>query len=202
MRVSLLSSTQKPFSTIVKAARECYKSEATSLASDKALFLHMVKNEESPLEHASWTFLVEGISRVCSHQLVRHRIASYSQQSQRYVKQDKDYIIPQGLDRVQQALYCDFMDKANAFYRKLIQLGVKRETARYCLPQGWSTSLVVTFNLRSFCNFVHLRCSKKAQQEIHDLAKLMLTIVTASMPTEVLADFLEAMMEKADVKFI
>jgi len=198
MRVSLLSNTHKPYSTIVRATRECYKSQASE-SGDKALFLHILKSEETPLEHASWAFHIEDISRVCSHQLVRHRLASYSQQSQRYVKQGTAYIVPQGLEHPDKVLFEDFMLQAAEFYDGLIKRGVKKEVARYVLPSAWKTSIVMTINLRSFCNLIRLRCSRHAQQEIRDLATMLLTIVATTLPTEVVADFLDIMKEKADV---
>lgn len=197
MRTSLVSNTHKPYSTIVKATRECYKSQI-STTGDKALFLHILRNEETPLEHASWTFHVEDISRVCSHQLVRHRIASYSQQSQRYVKQGAAYVVPQGLEHPDEVLFEDFMLQAAEFYDSLIKHGVKKEIARYVLPSAWKTSIVMTINLRSFCNLVRLRCSKHAQQEIRDLITMLLTIVAATLPIELVADFLDVMKDKAD----
>jgi thymidylate synthase (FAD) len=166
---------------------------------DKALFLHILRNEESPLEHASWTFLVEGISRVCSHQLVRHRIASYSQQSQRYVKQSDMYVIPQNISKEHVAIYEAQMQSALECYNKLLALGVKREDARYVLPSSWTTSIVITINLRSFCNLVRQRCNKHAQKEIRDLTTMLLTVVAATLPLELVTDFLDIMKEKANV---
>lgn len=199
MRISLLSHTLKPYTTIVRATRECYKSEMND-ANDKALFLHILKKEETPLEHASWTFKIEDISRVCSHQLVRHRIASYSQQSQRYVKQGDAYVVPNDMSPAVSTIYHDFMHQALSTYELLLAKGLRKEDARYVLPSAWKTSIVMTINLRSFCNLVRLRCNKHAQKEIQDLATMLLTVVAATLPVEIVAEFIDIMKGKANVK--
>jgi thymidylate synthase (FAD) len=137
----------------------------------------------SVAEHASVTFGIEGISRACSHQLVRHRIASYSQQSQRYVTVDNfKYIIPKTLNENQIASYELFMQAAKDYYDSLIHEGVPAEDARFVLPNAAETKLVLTMNLRELMNFLSLRLCRAAQWEIRELAEKMKAAVVAEMP--------------------
>jgi thymidylate synthase (FAD) len=150
---------------------------------------------ESPLEHVSFTFAIEGISRSCSHQLVRHRLASYSQQSQRYCTegQDLDYILPPSIAKLQEAreLYEAFMKQSGETYARLHLLlqnsGQKKESrnedARFVLPNAIETKLIATFNARSLLNFFQLRCCSRAQWEIRALAHRMLQLVKEVSPT-------------------
>ena len=139
----------------------------------------------SVLEHCTFTFSIEGISRACSHQLVRHRVASYSQQSQRYVNGNVfGYVTPPQIEEKDdfKKAYTQYMKNAMAFYDTLVANGVKKEDARYILPNATTTNMVVTMNARELLHFFTLRCDKRAQWEIRDLAKEMLRQVKEVAP--------------------
>ena len=209
MKIKLLSHTPEPDKVISMAAKLCYSSvgvekieeNLTSDSIDK--FLNMLINigHESPLEHVSFTFAVEGISRACSHQIVRHRIASYSQQSQRYVKLDQfEYIIPHHINEIDEAreLFIETMKKDQEAYDKLVEILFEKhynkliknqkeekeakiiaqkqaiEDARYVFPNACETKMVFTMNVRSLYNFLNHRCCERAQWEIRELAVEML----------------------------
>ena len=136
------------------------------------------KGHGSVLEHCCFTFAIDGISRACSHQLVRHRIASYSQQSQRYVRGDKfGYVIPEKIAKDEELLgeYERYMRDTMDFYKYMVEnKGVPKEDARYILPNATTTNIVVTMNARELLHFISLRSSKRAQWEIRELAQEML----------------------------
>ena len=140
----------------------------------------MVKTgHHSTIEHVSFTFAIEGISRACTHQLVRHRIASYSQQSQRYVKAGafrESAIKPKTIERNAEASakFDELMDKVSACYNELVELGIPAEDARFVLPNAAETKIVVTMNARSLLHFFEERCCNRAQWEIREMANLML----------------------------
>ena len=148
---------------------------------------------ESPLEHVSFTFSIEGLSRAASHQLVRHRIASYSQQSQRYVnEQTGTYIIPPAIaqfDDIRRE-YEQLMGIARKAYATIEELlkrhGIEgskaHEDARYVLPQAVETKIVVTMNCRELLHFFRLRCCSRAQWEIRTLANQMLELCRLKLP--------------------
>jgi thymidylate synthase (FAD) len=128
------------------------------------------------LEHIVFSFDISGISRACSHQLVRHRMASYSQRSQRYVNESEfEYVIPDSLNESADALvsYWSCMSDITSIYNHLIDLGIPKEDARFVLPNACETSLVMTINARSLRNFFKLRMDKHAQWEIRELAMEM-----------------------------
>jgi thymidylate synthase (FAD) len=130
----------------------------------------------SVLEHASFTFGIEGISRACSHQLVRHRIASFSQQSQRYVKmRECDITTPSSILRNPQAAdkFRQAVEQIQSVYGELLDAGLPAEDARYILPNAAETKIVMTANARSLLNFFELRLCTRAQWEIRELAALM-----------------------------
>ncbi|MEM0290204.1 MAG: FAD-dependent thymidylate synthase [Metallosphaera sp.] len=141
----------------------------------------------SVLEHSSYTFSIEGISRVASHQLVRHRVASYTQTSHRFARPTEEYynpIIPnsikkRGLDEVAKKTYNDAYNR----YFELLKSGVPEEDARYVLPNGVNTNLVVTMNARELYNFFGLRLCSRAQWEIRAIAWQMLEEVKRVHPT-------------------
>jgi thymidylate synthase (FAD) len=131
----------------------------------------------SVLEHASFTFAIEGISRACTHQLVRHRMASYSQQSQRWVKMhDFEVIVPPKIedspDRKER--FDKAVESLRELYAELVEEGTPREDARYLMPNAAETKIVMSANARSLLNFFDLRLDKTAQWEIRELAGLML----------------------------
>jgi thymidylate synthase (FAD) len=197
----LLEHTPKPDSLVAAAARLCYSDvpasdllerEADGRASARLLEDLWRSGHHSPFEHASFTFGVDGLSRVASHQLVRHRMASYSQQSQRYVKMgagtpeaDKpDVVIPPSVaaDASARALFERQAESALAAYRALVGMGVPAEDARFILPHGWETRLVFTMNARELHHFFGLRLCRRAQWEIRELARLMLTECRKAAP--------------------
>jgi thymidylate synthase (FAD) len=146
----------------------------------EAFIRRMLKAEhahESPLEHASLTFHIT-CSRACSHQLVRHRVASYSQQSQRYVKMDDlPYILPPAIasNAINRVSFENALEVAENAYRFMTNVGgAGAEDARFILPATVATQLVVTMNFRSLLHFFSERCCNRAQWEIHDIANQML----------------------------
>ncbi|WP_338824372.1 Flavin-dependent thymidylate synthase [Moorella humiferrea] len=183
MQVELISHTPEPERLVAAAARLCYSPRGAGrlLAAmsreevDKLLRLLISRGHDSPLEHITFTFAIEGVSRVLTHQLVRHRMASYSQKSQRYVNEDGfEFIIPPSIAAVPAALarYQECMKVLQRAYHELQEL-VPREDARYLLPNACETKLVCTFNARSLFNFFRLRCCRRAQWEIRELALKM-----------------------------
>ncbi|MDI7247444.1 MAG: FAD-dependent thymidylate synthase [Bacillota bacterium] len=192
MNVMLVSYTPDPERLVAIAARQCYSplgaaELAEGLSDEKVGDLIRTIIEAghlSPTEHASFTFAIEGVSRALSHQLVRHRIASYSQQSQRYVnEQGFDYVVPPSVAANEQArrLFEEQMERARDAYRALVEL-VPREDARFVLPNACGTRLVVTMNCRSLYNFFERRLCERAQWEIRDLARAMLERVREVAP--------------------
>ncbi|MGB9811974.1 MAG: FAD-dependent thymidylate synthase, partial [Dictyoglomus turgidum] len=119
------------------------------------------------------------------HQLVRHRIASYSQQSQRYVKIKDEYVIPETIKKEEQRLnvYRDLIERAFDAYEELVKLGVPKEDARYLLPQAIESKIIVTMNARELMHFFTLRTCNSAQWEIRELAWKMLELVRNVAPT-------------------
>ena len=124
----------------------------------------------SVFEHVSYTFMIDGISRACSHHLVRHRLASFTQASQRHVKPNKN-VSPPGLNIIQSGIWAEAMKSAYDSYEELIKLGVSLEDARSVLPNAASTTLVMTMNARELAHFLELRLCNKAQTEIRELAQ-------------------------------
>lgn len=205
-RVRLLSSTPEPLSLIYAAFRQCYHPGYVGEMWDKLVsgdvsrekqadFIHKIleSGHQSPVEHVSFSFAIEGISRACTHQLVRHRIASYSQQSQRYVDgSDFDYIIPPAIERLPEAKerFERFLQEVGSAYRDLKRIleenkrtGPKaNEDARFVLPQAAESKIVVTMNCRSLLNFFELRCCRRAQWEIRAMAEQMLALCREALP--------------------
>lgn len=184
MNVSVLRSTQDSEALIANAARQCY-SDAPVDTDDgvKSLIVRLIKDGHlSPLEHASITYQINGISRACSHQLVRHRIASYTQQSQRYVTLDEEpeWVIPPSCKRY--ARYPHELWSTWENYKSLIRDGVPLEDARYILPNATPTNIVATMNFRELLHFFELRCCKRAQWEIRELANRMLELAYTIAP--------------------
>jgi thymidylate synthase (FAD) len=140
----------------------------------------------STLEHASFTFGIEGVSRVLTHQLVRHRIASYDQQSQRYVAAHGfQYITPPSIAEKPEALakYEALLAEIRKTYDELTDMGVPKEDARYVLANAAETKILVTMNARSLMHFFNLRCCNRAQWEIREMAYKMLAEVKKVAPT-------------------
>ncbi|MFQ5454871.1 MAG: FAD-dependent thymidylate synthase [Nitrospirota bacterium] len=186
MKVELINHTPEPEKTIIKATRTCYQSfDRQNEVSDHRLLEHIVKNDESPLEFASFVFLVSGISRVTSHQIVRHRIASYAQKSQRYVSENAFlYIIPPEIEKnpLAKAEFLRIMEETGKAYNRMKELGIKNEDSRYLLPNACVTEIVCSYNGRSLRHFIRLRLSHRAQWEIREVAKQMADIVYKIAP--------------------
>ena len=219
MKVKIIAYTPNPEEVVASAAKLCYskvgvdeiQENLTEDGIEKFVSMLSAIGHHSPLEHCTFTFAVEGISRACSHQLVRHRIASYSQQSQRYVKLDKfDYIIPTAIENNEFAkdIFLNAMEQdqkayngiveelMNEYiassgytlasipkneYNKLEKLAI--EDARYVFPNACETKIVFTMNVRTLMNFFTHRCCDRAQWEIRDLANEMLIQVKEIAPT-------------------
>lgn len=168
-----------------EAGRSCYRSTARG-APGKFVQSRIREGHESIIEHASVTFDIRGISRACSHQLVRHRIASYSQESQRYVDASApSFVVPPSVEANgdAQVVWDEFMDSVADTYARLRALGVRKEDARFILPNATGTRVIVTMNFRSLRHFFSVRLDKAAQWEIRDLALEMLRQVYPLAPS-------------------
>ena len=217
MKVELLSHTPDPERLAATAAKLCYSSSDISSLRDGLTpektesFIEMLASigHESVMEHVSFTFGIEGISRACSHQLVRHRIASYSQKSQRYVSEsDFEYITPPGIEAIPEAEeeYDRIIAQIADVYSKLADILTEKhkaefiasgmdekeaaskarksanEDARFLLPNACETKIVVTMNVRSLFNFFRHRCCNRAQWEIRAVADEMLKLCIKEAP--------------------
>lgn len=209
MKVELLAHTPEPEKVIATAAKLCYSSSDISTLQDnltedkitKFIDMLMSLGHESPVEHVSFTFGIEGISRACSHQLVRHRIASYSQKSQRYVSENQfEYITPTAIEDVSsaknkydklmnyiQSEYNNIRDELINYhiskgYDKKVAEKMANEDARYVLPNACETKIIVTMNIRSLFNFFRHRCCNRAQWEIRNVANEMLKLCLQKAP--------------------
>jgi len=161
---------------------------------------HVMESHKYPsvLEHVVFTFLVEGISRVTSHQLVRHRIASYTQESQRYSAVERDYVIPDTVIKAGfEEEFRKLMDEAYRLYDKMVNAGVPYEDARYIIPQAVTTRLLMTVNLRELIHIACLRLSPHAQWELRELVKLMIDEAKSLIPE--LPHLLQEMCEEIQV---
>ena len=194
IKVKLLQYTPDPERVVAMAARLCYSpigaeelSEKLSETQVRQMVEKMVQlGHASTIEHVSFTFGIEGVSRVLTHQLVRHRIASYDQQSQRYVAEhDFAYIVPPTIaaQPEAQARFTALMEQIRAAYDALTAAGIPKEDARYVLANAAETKILVTMNARSLLHFFNLRCCNRAQWEIRELAYQMLAQVKKVAPT-------------------
>lgn len=217
MKVELITYTPEPEKVVATAAKLCYSSsdiEGLKNNLNEETIGNFITNlasigHESPFEHISFTFGIEGVSRSLTHQLVRHRIASYSQKSQRYVSEDNfEYIMPKA---IAESSFCsdvfeDTMKTINDAYKDIenclknkfteefINIGMDNKTAenkakrlaaenaRAVLPNACETKIVVTMNARSLFNFFKHRCCNRAQDEIRELATEMYKLVYAIAP--------------------
>lgn len=135
------------------------------------------------LEHVSFTFLIEGISRVTSHQLVRHRLASYTQESQRYSEVGNSYVVPESIRAGGfEEKFTRILEEAFDLYKEMVSVGIPLEDARYVLPQAVTTRILMTVNLRELLHIACLRLSDKAQWEIRELAKRMIEEASKVLP--------------------
>ncbi len=194
MQVNLLYHTPAPERAVATAARLCYApigaAELMETMTDeqvgKVLATIMKSGHGSALEHASYTFAVDGVSRALTHQLVRHRIASFNQQSQRYVTYsgEPEIVLPDTIASNHEALaaFNQAIDTAYATYAKIIEAGIPAEDARYILPNACISKIVITMNIRELLHFFEVRCCNRAQWEIRELARKMLELVEPTAP--------------------
>lgn len=177
MEVKIIAATEKPIDVISLAAGTSYGKDNVSLKRVESCVKH---GHTSVIEHAYITFRIDGISRACGNQLIRHRLASYVQESQRYCKytdlMDKDwYVVPPSVkgDTLRERVFRMSMEHAARSYSLLLTSGVKAEDARYVLGNAAKTSITMSMNAREFFSFLNLRLSPKAQWEIRELAENM-----------------------------
>ena len=194
MQVELLYHTPDPERAVATAARLCYAPVGAlelmeSLSEEgivKVLTTIMESGHLSTLEHASYTFAIDGVSRALTHQLVRHRLASFNQQSQRYVRfaEGLDVVKPASIQENAEAskLFDEMIEKTVEAYQAFLDAGIPAEDARYILPNAAETKIVVTMNIRELLHFFNLRCCNRAQWEIRDLAWRMLELVKPTAP--------------------
>ena len=187
MKVELLRLTERPLNLISEACRICYASAPKDNPEEENKFIKAcIRNQHtSPLEHAAATFLISGISRPCSQQIERHRIASYTQESQRYVNSENaTFIMPASVAERPSRLviYSDFINQAQKVYAALIDFGVKKEDARFVLPQAVTTKMMMTINFRALRNFLNLRLDVHAQWEVRQVAEAMVAELNKVSP--------------------
>ena len=191
MHVHLLAHTPAPEQLVAASAKLCYSAasiaDLAAIEADKAaeFISRLPEAHQSPLEHVSFTFGIEGVSRAMLAQITRHRIASFSVQSQRYVNMDEfGYVIPPSIAANQDALdeYEHFMDRADLVYTYLRSSGIPAEDARFVLPNACETRMIVTMNARELMHFFSLRCCKRAQWEIRAVADEMLRLGKEGAP--------------------
>ena len=212
MRVKLLDSTPNAKELIFAAARQCYSAgwagdmwqetgdevKVVDLTEDRActdkemetLVSYLKESgHTSVLEHVKFTFAIDGLSRACSHQLVRHRLASFSQQSQRYVNLSRDFsiedfVVPNSISKNTKALkkYDSLLHSLQDVYNELIKSGIPPEDARYILPNATKTRIVLTMNCAALLHFFSMRSCSLAQWEIRKLSEIMLAICRNVLP--------------------
>lgn len=216
-KVFLLAHTPNPEYTVAAAAKLCYSSSTISGLTDNltdekaASFVEMLSEigHESPIEHASFTFGIEGVSRSLLAQITRHRMASFSVKSQRYVREGAfEYVTPPEIASEPEALalYKEIMEEDQKKYDRIAEILKEKhikalmaegkdektaarlaekkaiEDARFVLPNACETQMVMTMNARSLHNFFKIRCCKRAQWEIQDIANQMLALVSEVAP--------------------
>ena len=176
MQVTLIQATPHPIETIAKIASICYDSDPKD---PFKLVKHLYKNgHHSCFEHIYFTFKIEGISRACSHQLVRHRHCSFTQRSQRYCSEEGfDAVRPYSLDDG----FMDYMREVDWYYKTLQENGVPNEDARYILPNACETSLYLSCNLRELIHIANERLCTRAQWEIRELVEQMVSLVDPAL---------------------
>lgn len=180
MNVTLIQATPNPIETIALMASICYDSDPKN---PMGLVKHLYRNgHHSVFEHIYFTFKIEGISRACSHQLVRHRHCSFTQRSQRYCSEgDFGFVIPPSLDSSYEAdEFENIMLRLQERYESL-QKSIPNEDARYVLPNACETSLFLSCNLRELIHMSNERLCLRAQWEIRELMKQMVSLVDPAL---------------------
>ena len=190
MKVTLLAYTQNADAICAAAGKSCYSEKSSQDLLDdgdpaKVLGKIVGMGHHSVIEHASFTFSVEGVSRSLTHQLVRHRVASFSQQSQRYVPlNEPTFVTPHTVEEDEECLrvFNDTMRTIWEAYNRLAEK-IPAEDARYVLPNGCTTNITITMNARELLHFFRLRCCNRAQWEIREMADEMLRLCKEVSPT-------------------
>lgn len=177
MKVTLIQATPNPIQTIATIASICYDSNPSD---PMKLVEHCYKNGHlSVMEHIYFTFKIEGISRACSHQLVRHRHCSFTQRSQRYCSEDGfGFVTPSTVD---EGRFANDMEDIKDWYEEYQKSGVPNEDARYVLPNACETSLYLSCNLRELIHMSNERLCRRAQWEIRELVQQMVYCVNADL---------------------
>ena len=192
MTVSLVAHTPLPEETVYRAAVVCYAKDflppdvPAEKEKMKKLLRHLAESgHTSTFEHASFTFAISGVSRVATNQLVRHRIASYSQQSQRYVNSGRlRVVVPPSIEK-NPDLYVEFLETERVcmeLYTDMVSKGIPEEDARYILPHGMESKIAVTMNARELRAFFEKRLCRRAQEEIRVMASRMFALVRDAAP--------------------
>lgn len=178
MKVTLIQQTENPIELMSKIASICYDSDPDN---PSALVRHLYNNgHHSVFEHVYFTFKIEGISRACSHQLVRHRMASFTQRSQRYCSEDNfKCVLPKSIEDTDIAMdtYNDALKHIKWAYKELQNRGISNEDSRFILPNACNTELYMSFNLREFIHLCNERLCDRAQWEIRKLVEKMVNLV-------------------------
>lgn len=177
MKVTLIQATPNPIETIAQIASICYDSDPKN---PLGLVKHLYRNgHHSVFEHIYFTFKIEGISRACSHQLVRHRHCSFTQRSQRYCSEDGfGFVTPPTVD---EGRFANDMEDIKDWYEEYQKSGVPNEDARYVLPNACETSLYLSCNLRELIHMSNERLCRRAQWEIRELVQQMVYCVNADL---------------------
>jgi thymidylate synthase (FAD) len=186
IKVTLLSITPDAEKLIEEAGRTCYLSFDKIGANSASDFIQrLIKmGHDSPLEHACATFRIENCSRAMTHQLVRHRLMSVSQQSQRYVDEENfNFVVPSTIPKEFQNEFRDDMETIRQMYKKWRDKGLKREDARFVLPNACTSEIVVTANFREWRHIIKIRTSPKAQWEIKIACTEIFKILKKNAPT-------------------
>ncbi|MCS7280773.1 MAG: FAD-dependent thymidylate synthase [Desulfobacterota bacterium] len=188
LKVELLFITPDAERLIELAGRTAYQSFGKIKKGSHREFVRMLRRSghHSVLEHAYATFRISGISRACSHQLVRHRLCSFTQKSQRYVDEKNfSYVLPPSIEENSEAkkVFEEFMETAKKTYVRLKELGIKNEDARFVLPNATETEIVLTANFRELRHIISLRKAESAQWEIRKVAEEMLKILKEHAPS-------------------
>ena len=195
LEVLLVSKPDNLIDTIYTACRTCYSSDGSveifkNITDDKEKKLTLIKRiissgHYSTIEHVQVTFAINNISRAATHQLVRHRHMSFSQKSQRYVKEaDFDYIVPNAINNKPELLakFEEHMNKTSELYNELVEAGIKKEDARSILPNAAASSLVTSLNLRELIHLANLRLCTRAQLEIRVCVSKMCALIVKEEP--------------------
>lgn len=204
MKVKLINSSLKANDIMYVAARTCYSAlgscELAELNQSQETCINLVEKildsgHLSIAEHINFTFAIDGVSRACTHQFVRHRHASFSQKSQRYVKEKTqfEYAVPFNIQKNPELLdkYNDLMAKISEFYIEMTEANIPAEDARSVLPNAALSSLVVTMNLRELMHLANMRLCKRAQKEIRQMTKMMCDEVIKVPGQEWLSKYLQ-----------